>query len=72
MLKSSIRIAKRKSNKYILVDKESKELAYREKNGKLARCLHESEIFKMLILLHDVHDHFVEDITLRRVISRFF
>ena len=69
---SSTRIAKRKSDKYILVDGEPKELAYRERNGKLARCLHEPEVPKVLILLHNVHGHFAEGITLRRAIGRFF
>ena len=72
MSKSLTRIAKRKNNKYILIDEKLKELIYRKRNEKLARCLYEFKILKMLIFLHNVYDHFTEDITLRRIINQFF
>ena len=66
------KVTKKKSDKYVLIDGKSKALAFKERNEKLTRCLHEFEIFKTLILLHNVHDHFVEEITLRKIIKRFF
>ena len=66
------KVTKKKNNKFVLIDEKSKKLTYKKRNEKLSRCLHEFEISKTLILLHNVHDHFVEEITLRRIINRFF
>lgn len=43
---------------------QKKKLIYIEVCRKYNRCLHESEIVKILILIHNVYDHFSEAITL--------
>ena len=63
---------KKKNDKYVLIDEKSKALAFKKRNKKLTRCLHEFEILKTLILLHNVHNHFVEKIILRKIIKQFF
>jgi len=50
----------------------TKDLAYRERNDRLARCLHEKEVAATLVLLHNVHGHFSDGITLQRSIGNFF
>ena len=72
LLEAFTKVTKKKSDKFVLIDEKSKELTYKKRNEKLSRCLHESEISKTLIFLHNVHDYFVEEITLRRTIDWFF
>ena len=66
------KVTKKKNNKYVLIDEKSKALAFKKKNGKLTRYLYEFKIFKTLIFLYNVHDHFVEKIILRKIIKQFF
>ena len=72
LFESFMKVTKKKSDKYVLIDEKLKVITFKKKNEKLSRCLHEFEIFKTLILLHNVYDHFVEEITLQWIIDRFF
>ena len=72
LFESSKKIIKRRSNRFTLIEEELNELVYRENNEKLFRCLHEREVSNVLILMHNVHDHFSERIILQRTIERYY
>lgn len=47
-------------------------LAYRERNGTLAKHLKESEVRDAMNVIHDAHGHFAERITQARVIGLYY
>ena len=67
-------IVKGKAKRFVMIDNhpERNELAYVERSGQWARCLHESEVPQALRLLHNIHGHFSDQITTRRCIGKFF
>lgn len=60
--------------KYFIMVEDEKgcRLAYKERSGKLSRCIHPGEIQRAMVILHNVHGHFSSDITLQRSIGRFW
>ena len=67
-------IVKRKAKRFIMIDNypERNKLAYVERSGQWARCIYESEVTQALNLLHNVHGHFSDQITIKRCIGKFF
>ncbi len=51
---------------------DTNELAYVERSGQWSRCIHESEVPEALKLLHNIHGHFSDQITIMRCIGKFF
>lgn len=83
LTKAATKITEKKAGSYVLIEQGPDDtprsmtdtgpiLAYRERNGKLSRCIHESQVPDVLQLVHDMHGHFANDITFRRTIGRFF
>ena len=67
-------IIRKRAEKFRLIDNypEKNELAYVERNGQWARCLHESEVPQALKILHNVHGHFSDQITNKRCVGKYF
>ena len=67
-------IIRKKAKKFQLIDNhpEPNEVAYIERSGKWSRCLHEDQVPQALRLVHNVHGHFSDGITLHRCIGKFF
>ena len=76
------KIVRKKSVRFVLIDNQDLEaesgnqspnsLAYIEKNGKYSRCLHEPEVSGALEILHNIHGHWSDEITMQRSIGKFF
>jgi hypothetical protein len=73
--KSVMRIIKRALKQIVLIDNselvppKQNEMAYKERNGTLSKCILQSEVKRYLEILHDVYGHFVERITRSRAIG---
>lgn len=68
------KITKRKAKRFILIehDDDTCELAYRESSGKLSRCIHQGQVFGTMEILHNLHGHFSDQITLKRCVGKFY
>lgn len=71
---SIVKIIKQKSKSFVLVENDDKPsgLAFRERSGQLARCLHAGDVHRKMGLLHNLHGHFAEQITMKRCIGKFY
>ena len=78
--KSKLKIIKIKAKYFLLIERSSitfeifirKQIIFRERNESLTLCFHSNQIKKALNFLHDVHNHFATNITMHRVIERFY
>lgn len=62
-----------KAKKFVLVEHETGNLlAYRERNGKLSRCIYEPQVPIVLKILHDAHGYFSDGPTFRRTVGKFY
>lgn len=68
------KITKKQAERYVLVENSGTngQLAFRERSGKLAKCLHEHETADIMGKLHNLHGHFADQITIRRYIGKFY
>lgn len=74
------KIIKTKTKRYILMKRQSltidifirKQLIFRKRNEYLTEYFHSNQIRKTLKLLHDIHEHFVIDITMQKTIKNFY
>ena len=67
---ASRKIIEKKANKFILVDPDNgkTELTYRERSEKLFKYIHEPQVYKVMVVLHEMHGHFSDQITIKRCI----
>ena len=67
-------IMAKKATRFVMIDDfpERNELAYIERSGQWARCLHKSELPDALRLLHNIHGHFSDQITTKRCVGKFY
>ena len=67
------RMVKRTIHRYsIMVLGREKKLLFRESTREQATCVKKEEISRILQRYHDVHGHFVKDITLRMLRGRYY
>ncbi|KAH0607822.1 uncharacterized protein H6S33_002856 [Morchella sextelata] len=71
-----LRRLKHQSARFVIVDPETSGrphgLLYREKNGETAICIKKRNIKEILSWAHDVHRHFAESITLKKLIGKYY
>lgn len=74
LMDASQKIIEKKANNYVLVEADdgSAELAYRERSGKLSKCVHETEVYRIMFVLHELHGHFSDQITMRRCVGKYY
>ena len=66
------RLFKLRANQLVLLYLNTPTLGFRERNGKVARCLKKSEVLPALQRLHDTHGHFSSNITFHNVYGRYY
>ena len=69
---SERRIIQTRAKRFVLIEGDTPELAYRERSGKLSKCLHPGEVQRALEILHNVHGHFSTEITIQRSMGKFW
>lgn len=72
MNKTRKRHAALKARRYVLVETEKPMLGYRERGGRIARCMLPEEIPTLLSQLHDHHGQFAVQLVLRGCIGKFY
>ena len=74
--RNEMRVIVRQARKYVLgegTDSEEKgRLFYVEKDGRMAACITEEEVDKVLAEVHDAHGHFAHGITAGRLHGNFY
>ena len=71
---SELKLVAANAKRIILIDDggTEKRLGYRERSGKIAKCIHPGEVRRALELIHNVHGHFSADITMQRTLGKFY
>ena len=75
LMEAERKVTERKAQKFVLIEADTgkpPELAYRERSGKLSKCVHEPQVYRVMVVLHELHGHFSDQITMKRCIGKFF
>jgi hypothetical protein len=70
--KQEVKWVMKEAARYTLIEASEARLFYREKNGKLAGCVVETEVAATLEWIHDNHGHFVHGITTNNAVGHSF
>ena len=73
LLETIHKMSEKKTKRFLLIEsKNFRELAYIEKSERYSRCLHIGEVTQILVLLHNVCEHFSKKITQIRAIEKYY
>lgn len=72
LAQSEQRKLQQQSIQFVLLNRERKQLLYRERSGKLSSCVLPCDVEEALRQVHDIHGHFAEDIVMQKAIGRFY
>ena len=74
LMEAEPKVTEKKAQKFVLIEADAGKagLAYRERSGKLSKCIHEPQVYRIMIVLHELHGHFSDQITMKRCIRKFF
>ena len=67
------KMSKKKTKKFLLIEsKNFKKLTYIEKFERYSRCFHIEKVIQILVLLHNVCEHFSKKITQIKAIEKYY
>jgi hypothetical protein len=70
--RNEAKLIRRRAQRFVMAEAAQARLFYKERSGRLAVCVLESELPKVLHSLHDVHGHFATGVTIGRAYGEYY
>jgi hypothetical protein len=70
--RNEAKLIRRRAQRFVMAEAAQARLFYKERSGRLAVCVLEAEIPKVLHSLHDVHGHFATGVTIGRAYGEYY